>query len=170
MVVAWYGLPRVIMEEWRQFDVFEVSNLGNVRCGGSPWKVGPCGKYSAARKVIGRVLHRFYVHRMVAEAFHGKPPAEHEVNHIDGNKFNNRADNLEWVTHKANTMHAGRTGLMPRGARNPISKLRRDQVNLVRQLYKFGGCLQREIGAVFGISQTCVGHLLRGNTWSYVPR
>ena len=43
------------------------------------------------------------IHRLVAEAFLPKPLGATEVDHIDGNKSNNRVENLRWVTHKENT-------------------------------------------------------------------
>lgn len=51
-----------------------------------------------------------YVHQLVAEAYVGERLKPH-VNHIDGNKLNNHADNLEWVTPKENKIHAFSTGL-----------------------------------------------------------
>lgn len=52
------------------------------------------------------------VHRLVCLAFHGEPPTpEHQVNHKDGDKTNNAADNLEWVTPIENMEHARRLGL-----------------------------------------------------------
>ncbi len=55
---------------------------------------GPDGK---------RVRRR--VHRLVAEAFIPNPKGLPVVNHKDGNKHNNRLDNLEWVSYRENTSH-----------------------------------------------------------------
>jgi hypothetical protein len=51
------------------------------------------------------------IHRYVATAFCGNPDSKPYVNHIDGNKQNNAASNLEWCTHLENMQHAVRTGL-----------------------------------------------------------
>ena len=54
----------------------------------------------------------FRIHRLVALHFIGEPPGpEYQINHIDGNKANNRADNLEWVTPRQNTHHAIDSGV-----------------------------------------------------------
>lgn len=51
------------------------------------------------------------VHRLVAVAFCHKENEDDEVNHKDGNKANNAASNLEWVTHADNLRHAYEMGL-----------------------------------------------------------
>ena len=66
----------------------------------------------ATAKVNGQTL---YVHRLVAMAWHADTYfAGAEVNHINGNPRDNRADNLEWVTHRQNILHSYRTLQTPR--------------------------------------------------------
>lgn len=55
--------------------------------------------------------YMFYVHRLVAQTFIDNPLNLPEVNHIDGNRTNNKVSNLEWVTSSGNSYHASKTGL-----------------------------------------------------------
>src|SRR6476646_4858108 len=61
--------------------------------------------------LCGEVQKRLAIHTVVATAWHGLPRPGQVVNHKDGDKTNNSADNLEWVTPSENAKHAYRTGL-----------------------------------------------------------
>jgi hypothetical protein len=67
-------------------------------------------KVTLAKDGVNRKRPMF---RLVAEAFVNNPDPENKisVNHIDGVKTNDRAENLEWVTRSENMLHAYRTGL-----------------------------------------------------------
>lgn len=69
------------------------------------------GRYLRVDLNSGRSRTRRSVHILVAEAFLGTRPAKKEVNHRDGNRFNNHVNNLEWVSHSENMQHAAALGL-----------------------------------------------------------
>ena len=69
--------------------------------------------------VIGGVLTSFKQHRVIALTWVANPDALPEVNHKDGNKTNNAADNLEWISHADNIRHGRSLGLWKRQGGRP---------------------------------------------------
>ncbi len=111
------------------------------------------------------------VHRLVLGAFIGECPEGSEANHLDGNKPNNRLDNLEWVTPSENMLHAYRNGLrVPPSNPNekPIEQYMKDGQFVA--LYKSGCSAMRETGIPRGnISKCCTGKLFSagGFVWRF---
>ena len=117
-------------EEWKiiiERPIYSVSNFGNVKNNKTglilkPFKVGSKGNQYYAVDIYPKKSVR--VHRLVASAFIPNPYNNPEVNHKNGNHFNNSVDNLEWVTGSENCTHAYRTLKREKffGAKNKTSK------------------------------------------------
>jgi hypothetical protein len=157
---------------------YEVSDQGRVRrvCGGDRntvagriLKTQDTGKgYRSVCLCRDGKPRRLLVHVLVAEAFLGpKPSPKHEVNHEDGRKHRNRADNLEWKTRKGNMEHAVATGLMHRGERSPHAKLTDDSVREVRRRCASGE-FQRVVGDDFGVTQATIHAIVHRKSWRHV--
>ena len=116
------------MEVWREIAGTEcmVSNLGRVACRGmilTPQK-DPEGY---ERLTVGN-RRRERVHILVADAYIPNPENKSQVNHKDGNKSNNRVDNLERVTPKENAQHASKNGLLRHGKKRPVIAKKGDKI------------------------------------------
>lgn len=100
-----------ILKQINEFPDYAVSNLGNVYSykNGKVVKLKPGSVGSGYLNVQlcknGEYIN-YYIHRLVAEAFIPNPLALPQVNHIDEDKTNNRAENLEWCSAQYNTEYS----------------------------------------------------------------
>lgn len=102
--------------------------------------------------VKGHDYKHFLIHRLVADAFIGERPTDLEVNHIDENKENNRADNLEYVTHTQNVRHG--KGIEKR-SKAVIATL----PDGTEEFY----ISATEAGRAFGVTNVAIGNAIHGN-------
>lgn len=183
------------MEEiWRPVvgfeDSHEVSNIGRVRTvertivrRASRWR-GPTTQVVPQRVLGLRFVRGGYlratisldgeqkqrpVHRLVAAAFlEPAPSPHHQINHKDGDKTNNRVENLEWCTAQENSLHAYKTGLSAsaKGTKHGSAKLTDIQISEIRELK--GKLTQREIAKRFDVAQPQISRIMTSKRWKHV--
>jgi hypothetical protein len=203
--------PDLPGERWREVPsasgAYQVSNLGRVRRSrpGPRTRVGLILSQSRDHRGYARVglwvegKNSFRtVHSLVAEAFIGPRPTGLEVNHKDGDKLNNQAENLEYMTRLENEQHAARLGLtakgerhmsrtrpealrrgddhylrrhpeqIKRGANNPRSRMSEAQVASVKARLAAGESAIR-IARDLSVSEGLIQGIKQRRTWRHVP-
>lgn len=111
---------------------------------------------------------RVALHRLVAQAFLGDP-ADNQVNHKNGDKQDNRAENLEYVTPQENTLHSIQVLNKRRdGEYSCHSKITREEVKDIRRLYKTGNFTQCDLGDIFGTCRGNISNILNYKTWKNI--
>ena len=155
------------MDTWSRIDEcpnYEVSKSGLIRRG-SHIKVptNHNGYYSVDLYSGGKRIKR-RVNRLVANAFIPNPNNLPEVNHKDGNKLNNCADNLEWVTNQQNRDHAVEEKLHTMGENCSWSKLTQEQVSFIR---KHTELTSPELSKIFNVAASTIRVIRQGRSWKY---
>lgn len=118
-------------------------------------------------QTVNNTKKTYRAHRLVLMAF---KPVENmdnlEVNHIDGDKKNNRLDNLEWCTSSENQQHAFSIGLNKgkRGKRSNFAKLKDEDIKRIFEL-RAQGLTQQEIGEIIGCTRSNISYILNNKTW-----
>ena len=159
-------------EEWRPFfgGKYEISDAGRVRNTETSRVLKPVVMtigYTKVSPVLGGKNVQKYVHHLVAAAFIGPRPDGAEVNHIDGDKTNASASNLEYVSHGGNMRHARATGLSPAGSRCNRGHLVEADIVAMREARKSGETVT-SIARRFGVSVPCASENINGRKWRHV--
>lgn len=161
------------MEEvWKiikNYENYQISNMGNVK----NIKTGKYIKgdinnigYRRVSLVNEKGSKRFFVHRLVAFYFVEGYREDLIVNHIDGNKGNNCCNNLEWVTHSENDIHAFKNGLRTRNGNKRVGKFDLDN-NLIQEYNSIRECGEDNNISCSTVSRLCNGHQSHWNNFIF---
>ena len=157
-----------MQEIWCHVSVdrrYRVSNMGRFK-GLRSERLLKCTKGGAGRGYLiaslgeGQNKIRVRLHRLVAEAFVPNPNNKPYVNHINGNTIDNRAENLEWVTHWENIRHFE---LLLGG--KSTDKLSYEKAIEIRKRRAAGESL-KSIAADYGCSDATISDVCSQKTWT----
>lgn len=118
----------------------------------------------------GKLGKTYFVHRLICQAFIGNPEDKPCVNHINGDRFDNRVDNLEWVTYGENNKHAYETKLRDAfdmcGMKNWMSKLTDVDVYEIKLLSL--SFTYDEISVITNVPKSTISDIIYGRTWTHL--
>lgn len=170
--------------EWRAVvgyeGLYEVSDVGQVRSvdrvvinrgfshrlKGRELKQVLSRGYPSVMLSKGGKTRRWQIHLLVAKTF--VPGTGEVVRHRNGVKTDARAENLEWGTQTENMADRIRHGTSNRGERHGNAKLTREQIAAIKVEYARGGISQRVLGLKYGVRQTTVLKIVRGQRWNWL--
>lgn len=178
-----------MLETWKpipDYPYHEVSDLGRVRSidrtfvMGSPWgtprnvtRKGMVLKTPKTSDGYTAVCIRYKngkprnikVHVLVLRAFIGPCPPGMECCHEDGDRTNNRLENLRWDTDKANMADRTRHGRHAKGTESVRSVLSEDDVREIRQKLAKGDRSMNSIGKDYGVHAATIRDIRDGRTY-----
>lgn len=175
---------KFICEEWRsipEFIGYEVSSLGRVRStnrlsgkrrglikGKELTQTTNKRGYPEVRLFKDSKSTAKVVHRLVANAFIPNDYNKSQVNHKDGDKLNNKASNLEWMSNSENQKHAYKLGLQPSraGENNSKTTLTDKDVTAIKELYNSGKTI-KEVSEIMNVSIFAVRQIISGRSWKF---
>ena len=160
-----------IIKELRNYEgLYTISNQGVIRSlyTGKILKqyLNKYGYYQV-RLYKDKKVRNHTVHRLVAETFIPNPRKEKTVNHIDGNKTNNKVENLEWCSFSENFNKAYNDGLVPKGAYNGNAIFNDEQIRFIRDAYK-SGYSGRRLARVFNTTHDVIDDIISRKSYSNV--
>lgn len=176
-------------EIWKDIKGFKghykISNYGNVKSlkrkvlnrgclriiGGNILKFRPHRQgYLLVALYKNAIREDIMVHRLVAEAFIPNKQNKKEVNHINGNKSDNNANNLEWVSPSENVRHSFKFGQRKpaRGEKGGSSKLKEYEVLEIRKKYNTGNFSHKELAKEYNCCKTNIGYIIRNKYWTHI--
>lgn len=162
------------IEIWKDIPeyegIYQISNLGRVKSlkfnRERILKFNPCNDYKTVALTKKSNQKRFYTHRLIAIAFIPNPDNKPDINHINGIRYDNRIENLEWITHKGNINHAIEIGLKIslKGEKHGLSKLKEKDVLEIRN----SNLSQKELSKIYKVSFSTVNDIINRKYWKHI--
>lgn len=109
------------------------------------------------------------VHRLVANAFILNPENKNEVNHINGNKKDNRVENLEWCSCLENHQHSLKNGLKAKGESVHTSVLKENQVIEIIKKLRSGSRII-DLAKKYSVSEGAIAGIKHKRTWKHLTK
>lgn len=174
-------------ELWKRVDgtseTYYISNMGRLLS--TNWKgsgrqaiMKPAkdakGYYRTMLK-YGDKFKTIKVHRIVAQHWIANEGGKAQVNHINFDRADNRAENLEWATASENTSHSYAAGRIPKpictnfvkGSRIGTSKLTEAQVVEIREKFKLKEHTRKTLGEEYGVAAATIKDVIL-RSWKHV--
>jgi len=174
------------MEEiWKDYIVnYQASNLGRIKSLPREVKfgigyrttkekilkfgLGSNGYYFVNLSVNGKIMIK-YVHRIITETFIPNPDNLPQVNHKNGDKFDNRVSNLEWCTSQQNISHSLSTGLAKQnGEDSHFAKLTEKQVKEIRNKYIPRKYTLAMLAKEYNVSHATILKIIKNKSWKHL--
>lgn len=163
------------MEIWKNIkgfrELYQISNLGRVRRIDNKKVLKPLNISNGYKGV------RLYrnkedattkkIHRLVAEYFISNPLNLPQVNHKDGNKSNNKVNNLEWCSNDYNMNHAVMNSLILLGDKRHSSKCTEESLVLLQRLIDCGFTI-KQLSIIYTISKNSMKEIIRGRAYKHL--
>ena len=151
--------------DWKGTNTKVDTRYGQRRFGDSPMRMlKPMLKSGYSQVCLSRGVGSekwFTVHALVAAAFIGPRPKGMSVNHKDGDKTNNRLENLEYLSHRDQQLHASANGL--KGAYS-FKSLTDEQA---REIYLDDTHSGRELARMYGVGQVTISQIRTGKSYRW---
>lgn len=126
-------------------------------------------KYYMINLSIDHRCQTFQVHKLVAFAFIDNPDNYMVINHKNGNKFDNRPENLEWCTPKHNTEHAHKTGLVhpAKGLQTNNGHFEESDIREIFRLHE-EGYTNSQIAFRYNVTKGAINCIINRKTYKWV--
>lgn len=150
------------------YAIYKTGKIRNMKSGKVlSTHISTNGRRMVTLTINNKSCHRT-VYRLLAEAFIPNPDNLPQIDHINGNKLDDRLENLEWVTGEENLRRAKEMGLLSyKGDDSPVAVLSNTKVEDICSKLEEGYTV-KELAEEYGVGRTTISDIKNGKIWTHI--